>query len=161
MAGNFDQYSIAGKDRRQFETFESLDCVQTVAASYYGSNGGYYGYMGGIVYVYFTSTGVGEITIQLRNIYSTFYGGIAANGGVFDFDSSLIMNISAEVVRPAPLTTVPPGNVIFSTDARQLTLNYFEADTVVAFPANAQLHVQIKFFRDPEDRNQIVGLGDL
>lgn len=156
----FPYNAIAGKDRVLFDTYDSIPDVQQVSVSFYGSNSGFHGYLGGVEYVYLRQTGLGELSWSLRNIFTSFYGGVAASDGNFDFrlDLGTLTNIFGEVVTPAPLST-PVGNVVIGIGMFGLVMQYYSGGVPAAFPANATLHLNIGFVRNTASRITVAGSG--
>ena len=144
----FPWNAIAGKDRVLFKTYESIPGIQTLAVSYAGQNSGYFGYLGGINYIDINPSG-GGYSVQLRNLWATNYGTVAANSGIFDFDYNTIQNIQASVVIPVGSLASAAGKIVTSYDFSSGILNfaYVVSGAVAALPANSTVHFQISFSR--------------
>src|ERR1700722_20632027 len=99
--------------RLRFETYHDKLNHISVAATYNNQNGGYYGYMCGIRYIYWVPQGDGSFFVYVRNFSSDQYNNTAANAGDFSFNYNTIVSVQANVTSSVALGT-PNIGVIFS-----------------------------------------------
>lgn len=142
--------------RLRFETYHDKLNHVSVAGTFYNNNGGYYGYMGAIRYLYWTYAG-GVLTVNIRNFASDGYG-LSPSSGDFTFNYKTIVDVQAIIAADA--TPDPTRGIIYQVTNSAILLYPYNVVAGVIVPytllATDAVNLEVVILRNSLDGEAVL-----